>query len=69
MAAKETVRYGLECKDCGQKGEVTVTENNHPYMTNIGLSVKSVDGEFSATKHGDSEIAVTCLKCQASYVF
>lgn len=69
MAARETVRYGLGCEACGQEGTVIVTENDHPFMSSVDLRVKRVEGEFTAKEHGDSKIAVTCLKCNAQYVF
>ncbi|MBK8202865.1 MAG: hypothetical protein IPK68_11265 [Bdellovibrionales bacterium] len=63
MAARDRYKMNLECPSCSNKGEISLSENDYPFMTSCDLEVDDISGTFSADVEANRKLKVTCLKC------
>lgn len=49
MAARDRYTVALECNNCGQKGALSVSENDYPFMKRLDFSVDEIEGCFSVS--------------------
>lgn len=63
MAARDRYTVNIACPKCGEKGVLHVSENDYPFMRRLDKTIDSVEGNFSAKMHGESDINLVCGKC------
>lgn len=69
MAARDRFTSGIECPNCGQKGVLHMSEDDHPYMRNPHREVDKIEGEFTTSVSKGVDVAVTCTKCNANFAY
>ncbi len=67
MAARDRYSVKLECKNCGEKGSMDVSENDYPFMKRLDFSVDAIEGRFdvSGSMETLSSTYVDCGLCGA----
>ena len=68
MAARDRYTKKTECKNCGTKGILHISEDDYPFMRKLNREIDEVEGDFSAKIRGDSDIEITCNACGNSFV-
>jgi len=63
MAARDRYKMNLECPPCSNKGEISLSENDYPFMSSRDLEIDDIFGKFSADVKDNRELKVTCLQC------
>ena len=60
--AREKYTMPMNCpnKECNQKGEFKISENDYPFMRSLDRDVHCIKGEFSVKMVSDSDAEVTC---------
>jgi hypothetical protein len=69
MAARDRYTSNIECLNCGQKGRLYMSEDDHPYMRNPHREVDKVEGEFIATVSEGVDVKVICSKCNTEFTY
>ena len=65
MAKRDEASHSLLCPECGAKGEVDVSEDDHPYSRDSGFSVDAISHGFKVVRVGKTYLATTfrCENC------
>ncbi len=63
MASRDRFTVGITCPKCAQKGELHLSENDYPFMRNVGREVDGVEGNFKADMYGDLTVSIKCGDC------
>ena len=69
MAARNRYTSDIECTNCGQKGVLHISEDDHPYMTSLFREIDKVDGEFQAKLTAGVDISIICSKCNYNFSY
>jgi predicted RNA-binding Zn-ribbon protein involved in translation (DUF1610 family) len=69
MAARDKYITEILCPNCGEKGALHLSEDNHPYIKKIHRAVDMVEGAFQATIQGDVKVNILCDKCGCQFEF
>ena len=68
MAARDRYDVGISCPKCTNTGELHLSENDYPFMKNLGREVDGVEGQFLAEMQGDLDIKITCQLCGEIFI-
>lgn len=69
MAARDRFTSCIECPNCGQKGVLHISEDDHPYMRNPHREIDEIEGEFKTTVTGGVDASITCGKCNTNFTY
>ncbi|WP_448955741.1 hypothetical protein [Labrys neptuniae] len=66
MAARDEWSSSLECPKCGKTGEVTFSEDDHPWMKGDTWRIESISPGFEVRTYGRtaSETQFECVDCK-----
>lgn len=68
MASRDHFEKKIKCPNCDEKGVLHYSDNDYPGMRNNNRRVDSVEGNFTASMSGDSDIKITCGNCGKEFI-
>lgn len=67
--AREMYDVSIICPNCGQSGELMVSENDYPFMKRLARDIKCAEGEFQASMVNDKNAKISCKKCKQEFTW
>jgi hypothetical protein len=66
MAARDEWSIPLKCPNCKREGEITFSEDDHPYMKGDSLRIDSISEGFKVRNYGrtSGSTEVECSDCK-----
>jgi transcription elongation factor Elf1 len=61
--SRERYTREFECKECGEKGTLKISENDYAFMRKLDRNISVVEGNIDAVVIGDQKVIITCKKC------
>ncbi|MBG0789647.1 MAG: hypothetical protein H0S80_04025 [Desulfovibrionaceae bacterium] len=63
MASRDVHTEKFVCPECHAEGNVTLSENDYPFMKRLDLEVVKFDGSIKQANAQNDKLTVICSEC------